>query len=42
VLAGTAFGANGAGHLRLSYANSQTNLARALERMAEFLSAVPA
>jgi aspartate/methionine/tyrosine aminotransferase len=42
VLAGTAFGANGAGHLRLSYANSQANLARALERMAEFLSAVPA
>jgi aspartate aminotransferase len=42
VLAGTAFGSYGAGHLRLSYANSQANLRRALERMAEFLSAVPA
>jgi aspartate aminotransferase len=39
VLAGTAFGAGGADHLRLSYANSQTNLARALERMERFLSA---
>jgi aspartate aminotransferase len=37
VLAGTAFGAEGADHLRLSYANSQANLGRALERMGEFL-----
>jgi aspartate/methionine/tyrosine aminotransferase len=40
VLAGTAFGAEGAGHLRLSYANSQENLARALERMGAFLAAL--
>jgi aspartate/methionine/tyrosine aminotransferase len=38
VLAGTAFGAEGADHLRLSYANSQANLGRALERMGEFLA----
>lgn len=30
VLAGTAFGANGEGYLRLSYANSYTNIERAL------------
>ncbi len=40
VLAGTAFGAEGAGHLRLSYANSQANLTRALERMGAFLAAL--
>jgi aspartate/methionine/tyrosine aminotransferase len=38
VLAGTAFGAQGADHLRLSYANSQANLALALERMGAFLA----
>jgi aspartate aminotransferase len=37
VLAGTAFGAGGAGHLRLSYANSQENLIRALARIHDFL-----
>ena len=37
-LAGTAFGAEGAGYLRLSYANSMENLVLALERMDEFLS----
>ena len=37
VLAGTAFGAEGADHLRLSYANSQENLRRALERIEQFL-----
>ena len=37
VLAGTAFGTQGADHLRLSYANSQANLTRALERMDAFL-----
>jgi aspartate aminotransferase len=42
VLAGTAFGAGGADHLRLSYANSQANLGRALERMGEFLAGVGA
>ena len=40
VLAGTAFGAQGADHLRLSYANSQANLTRALERMDAFLGAL--
>jgi aspartate/methionine/tyrosine aminotransferase len=33
VLSGTAFGAHGEGYLRLSYANSENNLRRALERM---------
>jgi aspartate aminotransferase len=37
VLAGSAFGAEGADHLRLSYANSQANLRRALERIEQFL-----
>jgi aspartate/methionine/tyrosine aminotransferase len=32
-LAGTAFGEYGEGYLRLSYANSETNLKKALERM---------
>jgi aspartate aminotransferase len=34
VLAGSAFGPHGAGHIRLSYANSAANLQRALERIA--------
>ena len=33
VLPGTAFGQHGEGYLRLSYANSETNLRAALERM---------
>ena len=33
VLSGTAFGAHGEGYLRLSYANSEANLRKALERM---------
>jgi len=33
VLGGTAFGAYGEGYLRLSYANSEANLRKALERM---------
>jgi aspartate/methionine/tyrosine aminotransferase len=33
VLSGTAFGRNGEGYLRLSYANSYENLEKALERM---------
>jgi aspartate aminotransferase len=41
-LAGTAFGLCGEGHLRFSYANSQENLTRALERMGEVLSRVMA
>ena len=34
VLTGTAFGAQGEGYIRLSYANSQANLRKALERIA--------
>jgi aspartate/methionine/tyrosine aminotransferase len=34
VLAGTAFGSNGEGFVRLSYANSQANIRKALERIA--------
>ena len=37
VLPGTAFGRNGEGYLRLSYANSSENIQRALERMADAL-----
>jgi len=37
VLAGSAFGAQGADHLRISYANSRLNLGEALERMGQFL-----
>ena len=37
-LSGTAFGGHGEGHLRLSYANSQQNISRALDRMNEVLS----
>jgi aspartate aminotransferase len=40
LLAGSAFGAEGADHLRLSYAASQENLTLALERMGEFLAGV--
>jgi aspartate aminotransferase len=40
VLPGTAFGRNGEGYLRLSYANSTENIARALERMASALVAL--
>ena len=32
-LAGTAFGAHGEGYLRFSYANSEGNLRKALDRM---------
>jgi aspartate/methionine/tyrosine aminotransferase len=38
VLAGSAFGAAGADHLRLSYANSRANLTAALERVRAFLA----
>jgi aspartate/methionine/tyrosine aminotransferase len=37
---GTDFGANGQGHLRLSYANSSENIQKALERMAQALAAL--
>jgi aspartate/methionine/tyrosine aminotransferase len=38
VLPGTAFGRNGEGYLRLSYANSLGNLETALERIAAALA----
>jgi aspartate aminotransferase len=38
VLPGTAFGRNGEGYLRLSYANSLDNIRRALERVADALT----
>jgi aspartate/methionine/tyrosine aminotransferase len=40
VLAGTDFGAHGAGHIRLSYANSLENIQEALEQMSGLLEAV--
>lgn len=40
VLPGTAFGSHGEGYLRLVFANSMDNLARALERMADVLQRV--
>lgn len=40
LLPGTAFGRNGEGYIRLSYANSVENIQRALERMAAALAAL--
>jgi aspartate/methionine/tyrosine aminotransferase len=40
VLPGTAFGRNGEGYLRLSYANSLENIERALDRMGKALAAL--
>ncbi len=42
VLAGSSFGPHGAGHIRLSYANSMVNLERALDRITSLLRATPA
>ena len=42
VLAGTAFGHEAPGSIRISYANSQANLTRALERIATLLASLPA
>lgn len=42
VLSGTAFGKVCPDHIRISYANSQPNLRRALERFEELVSRVPA
>ena len=39
-LAGTSFGAAGEGYLRLSYANSEANLQKALDRVADAVQAV--
>ena len=41
VLGGSAFGRVGVDHVRVSYANSQANLRRALDRMADVLAAAP-
>jgi aspartate/methionine/tyrosine aminotransferase len=38
VLAGTAFGEFGEGYIRLSYANSQENIRRALDQIAGVLA----
>ena len=38
LLSGTAFGEYGQGYLRLSYANSQENLRKALDRLADFVA----
>jgi aspartate/methionine/tyrosine aminotransferase len=38
LLPGTSFGANGRGHLRLSYANSIENIEKALERIRQALT----
>jgi aspartate/methionine/tyrosine aminotransferase len=40
VLSGTAFGAHGEGYLRLSYANSEANLRKALARMEPVLASM--
>ena len=40
LLAGSAFGNVGIENLRISYANSEENLGKALERMADFLEAL--
>ncbi len=42
VLSGTAFGGVCPDHIRISYANSQANLRRALERFEEVVSKAPA
>src|SRR5680860_1265339 len=39
-LSGTAFGAHGEGYLRLSYANSEENIQKALQRIAAAVAAV--
>ena len=41
LLAGTAFGAHGRGYLRLSYANSVTNLEKGIERIGNLLAGTP-
>ena len=39
-LAGTSFGSYGEGYLRFSYANSQDNIRKALERFGQFAAKV--
>jgi aminotransferase len=38
VVPGSAFGASGAGFIRASYTNSEDNIAKALERLARFMT----
>ena len=38
-VAGTSFGANGEGFLRISYANSEANISKAMERIGAVLAA---
>jgi aspartate/methionine/tyrosine aminotransferase len=40
VLGGTAFGQYGEGYLRLSYANSEANIRKALDRMRPVLARI--
>ncbi|HUG48140.1 MAG TPA: pyridoxal phosphate-dependent aminotransferase [Candidatus Limnocylindria bacterium] len=42
VLSGTAFGQVGRDHVRISYANSQENLGKAMERISDVVAALPA
>ena len=42
VLSGTAFGKVCPDHIRISYANSQVNLRRAIERIEEVVAKTPA
>jgi aspartate/methionine/tyrosine aminotransferase len=42
VLAGTAFGQTGRDHIRISYANSRPNLAKAIDRLADVVAGAPA
>jgi aspartate/methionine/tyrosine aminotransferase len=39
-LAGTAFGAEGEGYIRFSYANSMENIERAMERVRGFFESL--
>ena len=41
VIAGTSFGAHGEGYIRLSTANSDENLGRAVERVAAYVASIP-
>jgi aspartate aminotransferase len=41
VLSGTSFGQYGEGYIRISYANSLENLAKAVERIGESVAKLP-
>jgi aspartate/methionine/tyrosine aminotransferase len=40
LLSGSAFGQYGDGYVRLSYANSQENISRAIEQLAAFVRSI--